>query len=70
MFDRLVVAPTGSKMQAVAVAMLRAALYDVQIVYPTPQTFTEPDRYTVGTRRLYELDLPIHRMEGIVGDVR
>ena len=58
MFDRLVVAPTGSKMQAVAVGLFRAVLHDVQIVYPTPQTFTEPDRYTLGLRQLYKVDLP------------
>lgn len=59
-------APTGSKMQAVAVALFRAALYDVQVVYPTPQIFTEPDRYTVGARRLYELDLPIQEIRRIL----
>lgn len=58
MFDRLVIAPTGSKMQAVAVGLFRAVLHDVQIVYPTPQTFTEPARYTLGLRQLYKVDLP------------
>ena len=66
MFDRLVVAPTGSKMQAVAVALFRAVLYDVQVVYPTPQIFPEPDRYTVGTRQLYELDLPTQDIRRIL----
>ena len=66
MFDRLVVAPTGSKMQTVAVALFRAALYDVQVVYPTPRVFTEPDRYTVGARRLYELELPIQEIRRIL----
>ena len=66
MFDRLVVAPTGSKMQAVAVALFRAVLYDVQVVYPTPQIFPEPDRYTVGARRLYELELPIQEIRQIL----
>jgi hypothetical protein len=59
MFDRIVVAPTGSKMQAVAVGLFRSALYDVQIVYPTPQTFTAPHEYTIGIRQLYKVDLPI-----------
>ena len=58
MFDRLVVAPTGSKMQSVAVGLFRAVLHDVQIVYPTPQVFTEPENYTLGLRQLYQLDLP------------
>lgn len=51
MFDRLVLAPTGSKMQAVAVGLFRAILDDVQIVYPTPQTFLQPDKYTIGLRQ-------------------
>ena len=55
-FDRLVIAPTGSKMQAVAVGLFRAVLYDVQIVYPTPQVFTEPRKYTSGLRQLYQVD--------------
>lgn len=58
MFDRLVISPTGSKMQAVAVGLFRAALHDVQIVYPTPQVFTTPEKYTVGLRQLYMVDLP------------
>ena len=58
MFDRLVVAPTGSKMQAVAVGLFRASLHDVQIVYPTPQDFTTPEKHTVGLRQLYQLDIP------------
>ncbi len=73
MFDRIVVSPTGSKMQAVAVALFRAVLYDVQIVYPTPQTFTEPDRYTLGVHQLYSIDLPIDEMpryEDVLDDPR
>ena len=59
MFDRIVVAPTGSKMQAVAVGLFRSVLHDVQIVYPTPQIFTAPQEYTLGLRQLYKVDLPI-----------
>jgi hypothetical protein len=58
MFDRIVVAPTGSKMQAVAVGLFRSALYDVQVVYPTPQIFTTPHEHTVGIRQLYKVGLP------------
>lgn len=58
MFDRLVVAPTGSKMQAVAVGLFRSVLDDVQIVYPTPQIFPAPKEYTLGLRQLYQVDLP------------
>lgn len=58
MFDRIVVAPTGSKMQAVAVGLFRAALRDIQIVYPTPRVFNAPEEHTLGCRQLYVLDCP------------
>lgn len=58
MFDRIVVAPTGSKMQAVAIAILRLALDDVQVVYPTPLRFKEERAYTFGVRQVYQLDVP------------
>ena len=57
-FDRLVVSPTGSKMQSVAVGIFRAVFDDIQIVYPTPQTFVEPESYTRGLRQLYQVELP------------
>ena len=62
-FDRIVIAPTGSKMQAVAVGLLRTALQDVQIVYPVPQTFAAAEEYTVGVRRLHEIDIAWRRDE-------
>ena len=65
-FDRLVVAPTGSKMQAVAVGLFRSVLHDVQIVYPTPQMFTEPDKYTLGLRQLYKVDLPTEAIKACI----
>ena len=55
--ERILIAPTGSKMQAVAVGILRSFLTDVQIVYPTPRTFTSPTSYTIGVKRLYQLPL-------------
>ena len=66
MFDRIVIAPTGSKMQSVAVGLVRHALHDVQIVYPTPSVFDKPEEYTVGVRQFYQLDIPIDA----VSDVR
>ena len=69
MFDRLVIAPTGSKMQAVAVGLLRVVLHDVQIVYPTPQVFTEPGNYTLGLRQLYQLDVPTKSILEAVKDI-
>ena len=69
MFDRIVVAPIGSKMQAVAVGLFRAVLYDIQIVYPTPQIFTEPSHYTIGVRQLYAIDLPENIIENDKGTI-
>lgn len=57
-YNRLVLTPTGSKMQAVAIGIFRAAFDDVQIVYPTPQTFVEPKKYTDRVGQLYQVVLP------------
>ena len=56
--DRLVIAPTGSKMQSVAVGLFRAMVEDVQIVYPTPQGFADPREYTIGAAQVFQLDIP------------
>ncbi len=58
-FRRIIIAPTGSKMQSVAVGIFRAFMADIQIVYPTPITFIEPHKYTIGVRQTYKLDLDI-----------
>jgi hypothetical protein len=46
--ERLLLAPTGSKMQTVAVGIFRAFVCDTQIVYSTPRGFVSPDNYTHG----------------------
>lgn len=55
--EKFVIAPTGSKMQAVGVGLLRSFLKDVEIAYPTPADFERPERYTHGVRGVYSLDL-------------
>ena len=55
--ERIIVAPTGSKMQTVAVGIFRAFMEDIQIVYPTPRSFPKPKKYTKGVRQLYQLHL-------------
>ena len=65
-FDRLVIAPTGSKMQTVGVGLLRAVLSDIQIVYPTPQIFIAPTEHTIGLRRLFELKVPIRELREVL----
>lgn len=57
--QKLVVSPTGSKMQAVAVGLLRGFLNDIEVAYPTPVTFESPERYSTGVRNLYALDLQL-----------
>lgn len=63
--ERLLISPTGSKMQAVAVGLLRAFIDDVQIVYPTPKEFRSPDNYTKGVRQLYYL--PLAEFSSVMG---
>jgi hypothetical protein len=53
--ERLLISPTGSKMQTVAVGLFRTFMDDVQIVYPTPKEFLSP--YTEGIGQLYTLPL-------------
>ncbi len=55
--ERLLISPTGSKMQTVAVGLFRAYFDDVQIVYPTPKAFLSPANYTKGVGQLYLLPL-------------
>ncbi|HXR49223.1 MAG TPA: hypothetical protein VN784_17455 [Candidatus Limnocylindrales bacterium] len=55
--ERLLVSPTGSKMQTVAVGIFRALIEDVQIVFPTPLSYLKPDGYTRGIGPLHLLPL-------------
>lgn len=55
--DRLLISPTGSKMQIVSVAIFRTFVRDVQIVYPTRRGFLKPDSYTLGIGPLYVIPL-------------
>ena len=54
---KLVVCPTGSKMQSLAVGVVCAFLRDVQVAYPTPRLFPAPADYTEGVGDLYRLPL-------------
>lgn len=53
----IVISPTGSKMQALAVGLFRGFFKDVQIVFPTHNEFTDPRSYTTGVRSMYSLEL-------------
>jgi hypothetical protein len=55
--ERLLLSPTGSKMQSVAVGLFRGFVSDVQIVYPTPKEFRSPKNYTKGIGQIYTLTL-------------
>lgn len=56
-FNNLVLSPTGSKMQTVAVGIFRSFIEDIQIIYPTPLRFTDPTDHTHGAKQIYQLDL-------------
>ena len=45
---KLIISPTGSKMQSLAVGIVCAFLRDVQVAYPTPRLFAAPADYTQG----------------------
>lgn len=55
--ERIIISPTGSKMQTVAVGLFRSFVKDTQIVYPTPQSFRHPGGYTIGVGPLRRLSL-------------
>lgn len=55
--QKLIVAPTGSKMQSVAVGLAVGFLRDLQVVYPTPKHFPNPSNYTTGVRATSHLSL-------------
>jgi hypothetical protein len=55
--EKIVISPTGSKMQAVAVGVLCGFLRDIQVVYPTPRSFPAPSNYTQGALDTFQLSL-------------
>ena len=55
--EKLVISPTGSKMQSVAVGIACGFLRDLQVVYPTPRSFPSPSNYTKGAIGTYRLCL-------------
>jgi hypothetical protein len=55
--ERIIISPTGSKMQTVAVGIFRSFIEDVQIVYPTPRSFLAPEQYTLGIGPMHLLPM-------------
>lgn len=55
--EKIVISPTGSKMQSVAVGLLCGFLGDLQVVYPAPKSFMKPETYTRGARHPLVLSL-------------
>ena len=55
--ERLVIAPTGSKMQSVAIGIFRTFMEDVRIAYPVSRDYVAPTVYTKGIRQVYHLPL-------------
>ncbi len=56
-YEKLIISPTGSKLQTVAVGIFKIFMTDVQVVYPVPKTFDDPERYTGGSRSTFLLPL-------------
>jgi hypothetical protein len=57
--EKIVISPTGSKMQSVAVGIICGLMSDIQIVYPTPRMFPSPTNYTEGAGQSYQLPLGV-----------
>ncbi len=58
---RIILAPTGSKMQTIGSYLLRSIHDDIHIEYPTVQGFFA-DKYSTGVREMWQLDF------GKIGD--
>lgn len=52
---RIILAPTGSKMQTIGCYLLRAVHNDIHVEYPAVQGFFS-DKYSTGVRECWELD--------------
>lgn len=57
--EKIIVAPTGSKMQAVAVGIFKSFFSDIQIVFPASNQFASPEKYTQGVNAMYRLPLDL-----------
>jgi len=64
---RIILAPTGSKMQTIGSYLLCSVHKDVHIEYPTVQGFFA-DKYSTGVREMWQLD--IGKMGEFVGSLR
>ena len=61
--EKIVIAPTGSKMQTLALGLLCGWFKDLQIVYPTPKTFAAAE-YTRSARSIHMLRLATFQFPG------
>ncbi len=52
---RILLAPTGSKMQAVAVSIIKSICPDIHIEYPTPESFFADGYSSVEVRTIHEI---------------
>lgn len=52
---KIIIAPTGSKMQTVGVALVRNRLPDIQVVYPAPLRFAAANQYSGGHGEIFSL---------------
>jgi len=59
--NRIIISPTGSKMQAVACALLKICCPDVHIEYPTPESYFIKGFSSSTIRNIHELQLPLFK---------
>lgn len=61
--NRLILAPTGSKMQAVGCGLFKVCCPDVHIEYPIPESFFAPGFSSDKTIQIHELSFDNYRFE-------
>ena len=56
--NRIIIAPTGSKMQSVGCALLKICCPDIHIEYPTPESYFIKGYSSIDIKGVYELKFP------------
>jgi hypothetical protein len=55
---RIVVAPTGSKLQALACGLVKACCHDVHIEYPTPESYFLENYSSSKIKNIHYIEFP------------
>lgn len=62
---RLILSPTGSKMQAVACALAKIKYPEIHIEYPTPDSFSFADYSSPEIRKIHQFKINLHEVVSV-----